>query len=98
MLSTYQIVLQKYSSQDDICVGTAMANRRAEDERTVGCIMNTVVVRGKFTENQTFLEFINEIKETIIRVMPNQDVPFGYLVDKIDPVRDMSRNPIYQVC
>jgi len=98
LLSAFQVLLWKYSGQDDFSIGSPIANRnRNEIENLIGFFVNTLVLRANLTDNPTFKELLQRVKKTTLLAYDNQDLPFETLVEKIDPKRDMSHTPLFQV-
>jgi amino acid adenylation domain-containing protein len=98
LLAAFQTLLFRYSGQDDIAVGTFIANRnRAETEGLIGLFVNTLVLRTDFGPRPSFRELLREVRETTIEAYGHQDLPFARLVQEIQPERDLSRNPLFQV-
>ncbi|MCL2425614.1 MAG: amino acid adenylation domain-containing protein, partial [Oscillospiraceae bacterium] len=98
LLSSFMIVLSKYSNQEDVVVGTPISGRTHRDtENMVGMFVNTLVMRGKPERNKTLAGFIEEIKEFSLQAYENQDYPFEELVEALNLPRDMSRNPLFDV-
>ncbi|HEY8898434.1 MAG TPA: amino acid adenylation domain-containing protein, partial [Niastella sp.] len=98
MLSVFKILLYRYSDQEDICVGTAIANRRqAELENLIGFFANTMVVRTALHGEMNFVELLNKVRDTLLDGYEHQDVPFERLVELLVKDRDRSRNPLFQV-
>jgi acyl carrier protein len=97
LLAAFQTLLYRYSSQEDIIVGTDMANRnRAETENVIGFFVNMLVLRTDLSGNPTFLELLGRVRETALGAYAHQDLPFERLVDELDLNRDPSRNPLFQ--
>ncbi|WP_231608016.1 non-ribosomal peptide synthetase [Streptacidiphilus albus] len=97
LLSVFQLLLSKYSGQEDIAVGTPIAGRnRAEIEDMIGFFVNTLVMRTDLSGDPTFTELLNRVKDTAIGAYDHQDLPFERLVDELAPKRDLSRNPLFQ--
>ncbi|MBV9787872.1 MAG: amino acid adenylation domain-containing protein [Chloroflexi bacterium] len=98
LLSSWQILLARYSGQDDIAVGTPIANRtRGETEDLIGCFINMLVLRTDLTGNLTFREVLGRVREVALGAYAHQDVPFEEVVDALQPARDLSRHPLFQV-
>lgn len=98
LLSAFEVLLRRYTGQDDILVGSPIANRtRPELEDQIGLFVNTVVLRADTSDNPTFLELLSRTRQTCIDAYANQDLPFEQLVDRLQPERDVSRSPVFQV-
>ncbi len=98
LLAAFQVLLYRYSGQEDICVGTPIANRtRAEIEGLIGFFVNTLVMRGDLSGGVTFRELLARTRETALGAYAHQDMPFEKLVDTLQPERDLSHPPIFQV-
>ncbi len=98
LLAAFKVLLYRYSGQDDISVGTPVANRnRSEIEGLIGFFVNTLVIRSDFSGEPTFREFLGQVRETAMQAYSNQDVPFEMLVDAVQPDRDLSHTPLFQV-
>ncbi|OLF16235.1 non-ribosomal peptide synthetase [Actinophytocola xanthii] len=98
LLAACQVLLARYSGQQDIAVGTVTAGRdRAELDRLVGFFVNTVVVRETVEEAESFAELLARVRATVLAAFAHQDVPFERVVDALAPERDPSRNPLFDV-
>ncbi|MCY9544585.1 condensation domain-containing protein, partial [Paenibacillus alvei] len=96
LLSAYQILLAKYSGQDDIIVGTPVAGRSHADlEPLIGMFVNTLAIRNRPLGNKTFQSFLAEVKETTLGAFEHQDYPFEELVDRLHLQWEPSRNPLF---
>lgn len=97
-LAAVNVLFARYTGQEDIAIGTPIANRvRKETENTFGFFVNTLVLRNHVDGNPTFLELIDRVKESSLEAYDAQDMPFEMLVDELDVERDLSRNPLFQV-
>ena len=98
LLAAYNILLMKYTGQEDIIVGTPIAGRRYADlEGIIGMFVNTLAMRNKPCGEKTFREFLYEVKENALKAYENQDLQFEELVERFGTKRDMSRNPLFDV-
>jgi len=97
LLSAYIILLQKYTGQEDIVVGTSIANRNHPDiENIIGFFVNTLVIRSDLTNNPTFRDLLHQIRHATLDSYSYQDFPFEKLVEELQPERDLRRNPFFQ--
>jgi alpha-ketoglutarate-dependent taurine dioxygenase len=98
MLAGFKVLLQRYSNQDDIVVGTDIANRnRIEVEPLIGFFANQLVLRTDLSGNPTVRELLGRVREVTLGAYAHQDTPFEKLVEELQPERDFSRNPLFQV-
>ncbi len=98
LLSTFNILLSKYSGQEDIIVGSPIAGRPHEDlGNIIGMFVNTLAMRNYPNGEKTFKEFLKEVKENALGAYENQDYQFEELVEKLNVARDFSRNPLFDV-
>ena len=98
LLAAFNVLLYRYSRQEDIVVGSPIANRtRAEMEGLIGFFVNTLVLRTDLAGNPTFLELLAQVKNTTLDAYDRQDLPFEKLVEELQPERALSYNPIFQV-
>ncbi len=97
MIAVFQILLYRYSGQEDILVGSPIAGRNWPGfEKVIGHFISVVVLRGDFSGKPGFRDFLKQIKQTIIEALQHQDYPFPKLVEKLKVTRDPSRTPIFQ--
>ncbi|MCA1681962.1 MAG: condensation domain-containing protein, partial [Actinobacteria bacterium] len=97
LVAACQVLLARWSGQDDIAVGTVTSGRdRAELEGLIGFFVNTLVLRSAVQGRQTFSEFLAQVKNTVLDGFAHQDVPFERLVDELQVARDPSRTPLFQ--
>ena len=98
LLSGFFILMQRYSQQDDIIVGTSIANRnRDEFEPLIGLFVNVLAIRHNLANNPSFEQLVNDIKLSLLDDYENQDVPFEKIVEVCEPKRDPARSPLFQV-
>ncbi|MCJ2145929.1 non-ribosomal peptide synthetase [Bacillus sp. B19-2] len=98
LLAAYSTLLARLSGQEDIIIGSPIAGRPHKDlEPVIGMFVNTLAIRTQPAENKCFSDFLKEIRETALEAFEHQDYPFEELVDRLDVVRDMSRNPLFDV-
>ncbi|GAB4412234.1 MAG: hypothetical protein Fur0044_06450 [Anaerolineae bacterium] len=98
LLAAFKVLLYHYTRQDDMVVGTPIANRtRPEIEGLIGFFVNTLVLRTRLSGNLTFRELLGRVRETALGAYAHQDLPFEKLVEKLQPRRDPSRMPLFQV-
>ncbi|WP_339298227.1 amino acid adenylation domain-containing protein [Paenibacillus sp. FSL R5-0623] len=96
LLAAYNMLLHKYSGQEDVIVGTPIAGRNHGDvQPLIGIFLNTLAIRSYPASEKTFLSYLNEVKETTLRAFEYQNYPFEQLVDKVQVTRDLSRNPLF---
>ncbi len=95
MLATYNVLLAKYTGQEDIIIGSTIASRQHQKlQNTVGMLQNTLALRLQPEGEKTFLEFLSEVKDCCFKAIANQMYQFETLVDQLSLQRDMSRNPL----
>ncbi|VAW42410.1 Polyketide synthase modules and related proteins, partial [hydrothermal vent metagenome] len=98
LLATFQTVLHRYSGQEEIVIGSPIANRnRSEIEGLIGFFANMLVLRTDFSNSPTFRELLKQVRETTLDAYEHQDLPFEKLVEELQPERDLSRTPLFQV-
>ncbi|XET09652.1 amino acid adenylation domain-containing protein [Paenibacillus chitinolyticus] len=96
LLAAYNVLLAKYSGQEDILVGTPAAGRRhADTENMAGMFVNTLAIRSKPESSLAFGQFLQEVKRQSLEAFENQEYPFEEIVEKLQLVRDLSRNPLF---
>ena len=97
MLSAYIILLQKYTNQNDIVLGTPVANRiNEEEEEIIGLFVNSLVLRVEILPTQKIIELIKNIRNNILSDFEHQHVPFEILVEELQPERSLNFNPLFQ--
>ncbi|MBA2682590.1 MAG: amino acid adenylation domain-containing protein [Ktedonobacteraceae bacterium] len=98
LLAAFKLLLYRYTGQQDIAVGSLIANRtRAEIEGLIGFFVNTLVMRTDMTGNPAFRELLRREREVCLEAYANQHLPFEQLVDALQPERNLSYSPLFQV-
>ncbi|MGK7942438.1 MAG: amino acid adenylation domain-containing protein [Crocosphaera sp.] len=98
LLAALKILLFKWTGQTDIVIGTVIAGRnRSEIEPLIGCFMNFLALRSQVSREPTVQEFLQQVGTTVLSAYSHQDYPFEKLVEVLNPTRQMSHNPIYNV-
>jgi len=98
LLAAFQVLLYRYTNQDDICVGTTLANRHSRDlESLVGFFVNTAVMRTDLSSNPSFREVLERVRRVALEAQERSDLPFNLLVEKLQPERNLSHTPLFQV-
>jgi amino acid adenylation domain-containing protein len=98
LLGGFSVLMHRYSGQEDIVLGSPIANRnRSELEDLIGFFVNSLVIRTDISGNPSFRELVQRVNRTALDAYEHQDLPFEKLVDEIQPERDLSHNPLFQV-
>ena len=97
LLAGFQILLSRYSGQDDVAVGTDVANRtRVESEELIGFFVNQLVLRTDLSGDPSVREMLGRVREVCLGAYAHQDLPFERLVQEINPEREIGRTPLFQ--
>ncbi|MCC6810757.1 MAG: amino acid adenylation domain-containing protein, partial [Deltaproteobacteria bacterium] len=98
LLAAFDVLLARYSGQDDIVIGTPVSNRQSEaTEPLIGFFVNTLCLRADMSSNPSFRELLRRVKETALEGYAHQDLPFEKLVEVLKPERSTARSPVFQV-
>ncbi|HEY6802288.1 MAG TPA: amino acid adenylation domain-containing protein [Pyrinomonadaceae bacterium] len=98
LLAVFKTLLHRLTGEDDIVVGSPIAGRnRTDTEDLIGMFVNTLVLRTDLSGHPTFRELVRRVRETALGAYGNQDVPFEQLLEALQPDRDLTRTPLFQV-
>ncbi|HEY54466.1 MAG TPA: SDR family NAD(P)-dependent oxidoreductase, partial [Caldilineae bacterium] len=98
LLAALAALFHRYTLQDDFAIGSPIANRTdVETEGLIGFLLNTLVLRTDLSGDPTFVEFLERVRQTALDAYAHQDLPFELLVEALQPERDLSRTPFFQV-
>ena len=98
VLAAFVVVLARYSGERDITVGTPIAGRtRREIEELIGFFVNTLVLRTRVEEQDSVRQLLSRVREVCLGAYTHQDVAFEQLVEELQPERDLSHQPLFQV-
>lgn len=98
LLAAFKVLISRYTGQRDILIGSPIANRtRREIESLIGCFVNTIVLRSNLGADPGFRELLQQVRRVTLDAYAHQDLPFEKLVDELQPVRDRSYAPLFQM-
>ena len=98
LLASFELLLARYSGQNDIAIGTSIANRnRLETEGLIGFFVNQLVLRAHIDPALSFRQLLRQVRDMTLEAYAHQDVPFEKIVEVLAPERNLSRQPLYQV-
>lgn len=98
LLATFNILLYKYSGNDDIVVGIPLANRNLKEfQETIGLFLNTLPHKTTIDENSTFRQYLTQVKNVSQQVLLHQELPFEKLIEELQPERNRAISPVFQV-
>jgi amino acid adenylation domain-containing protein len=97
-LAAFELLIHRYSGLEEFIIGTPVANRnRVETKGMIGYLLDMLVIRADLTRNPPCREFLRRVRKTVLEAYDHQDIPFGELVKRLNPERDLSRSPLVQV-
>jgi amino acid adenylation domain-containing protein len=98
LAAAFNVLLARHAGQDDICIGTAIANRnRSETEDLIGFFVNSLVLRTRVDDDASFAALLAQVRSTTLDAYTHQDLPFEQLVEVLQPARHTSHAPLFQV-
>lgn len=98
LLAALSVLLSRYSGQEDLVVGTPMANRsREEVANLIGFFANTLTLRVDLAEHPSFQQMVQQVKERVLQAYGHQDLPFERLVEELQPQRNLGYTPLFQI-
>ncbi|MHC0068640.1 non-ribosomal peptide synthetase [Nostoc sp. UIC 10890] len=98
LLAVFKVLLYRYSGLEDIIIGTPIAGRnREETEQLIGLFVNSLPLRTNLGQNLTFRELLSQVREVTLEAYSHQDFPLEKLIEELQPERDTSRSPLFQV-
>ncbi len=98
LLSAFTLLLSRYSTQTDVCVGTPVANRhQRQSENLIGCFVNTVALRADLSGNPTLSELFTRVRTTVLEAHAHQTLPFERMIDELGIAKNLGHTPLFQV-
>ncbi|RBL91356.1 non-ribosomal peptide synthase/polyketide synthase [Chitinophaga flava] len=98
MLSVLKVLLYRYTGQDDICIGSAVAGRGLHEfDKLIGCFVNTLALRSRVDGSLSFTTLLQQVKTMLLSAYEHQDLPFEKVVELVVEERDLSRSPLFDV-
>ncbi len=98
MLAAFQVVLARLTGQNDVIVGSPVVGRnRPELAGIIGYFVNALALRTRIDPSESFVSALDRVRATVIEALANQDLPFAVIADRVEPIRDPGRSPLFQV-
>lgn len=98
LIAVFKVLLFRYTNHNDICIGSPVAGRQQQElESMIGFFVNTLAIRSYVSGENTFNEFLTQVKTVVLEALDHQEVPFEKIVEVLGLERDMSRTPIFQI-
>jgi non-ribosomal peptide synthetase component F len=97
LLAAFQVLLHRYTGQEQVWIGSPLPGRsQAGFSDILGYFANSVVLRAQFADKPSFIEFLAQVRQTVLGALEHQDYPFASLVEHLHPERDFSHSPLFQ--
>ncbi len=98
LLTAFNVLLHRYTQQEDICIGTPVAGRHQQSiENVIGCFINLLAIRNTIDGNNGFKHLLHQVKHTVLAAQENQTIPFELVADHCTEQRSLSHTPLFQV-
>jgi len=98
LLAAFKTLLYRYTGQDDVVLGSPIANRtRSETEGLIGFFVNNLVLRTDLAGNPSFRELLGRIRKVTLEAFAHQDLPFEKIIEELQPERDLSHTPLFRI-
>ena len=95
MYAAFTVLLRRYTGAQDVCIGSAYANRQSHQvQELIGMLVNPVVLRLRVEDGQNFRQLARQARDVVLGASKNQELPFPFLVRELNPQRDISGNPL----
>ncbi|MFH6990695.1 condensation domain-containing protein, partial [Flavobacterium collinsii] len=98
LMSVMNLLLYRYSGQDDVILGTAIAGRENQElENQIGMYINTLAIRTKLNGSENFTELLSKLKNVLLQAFQHQDYPFNELINELKHKRSKNRSPLFDI-
>jgi amino acid adenylation domain-containing protein len=98
LIAAFQLLMSRHSGQEDFIIASPIAGRnRTEVEGSIGFFINTLLLDADLSGNPTFKDLLGRVRKVALGAYSHQDVPFEKIIEELNPRRDLSRNPLFQV-
>ena len=97
LLAAFNVILYRYCGEEDLVIGSPVANRSGSEYSVIGFFVNLIVLRTSLNKEDTFESFLGKTKNICINAFRHQETPFDYLVDSLKKSRDLNSHPVFQI-